>query len=178
MTKRRNLLKLLLSNKRIDLTQSGFSLTSRLFIVFVFVLVHFILFLGIKGNLSYGRAAGTLVVSGITTISLIYLYTHLQAISLKGDMIIFKSLNNSSKITSINSVRNVRSIRILGIYVTFLQYSLDGNLRKAIMLTRSAKLPSSPEKAMKKAIRISKKEKANHKPGSVSRNESGRLSFI
>ena len=92
-----------------------------------------------------------------------------KATSLKGDTIIFNSLDNKSSVTSIRSIRKIRSKTALGIQWTRLSYMLDGVPRSAVILNRIANSRMNPELTLRKALEINKK-KANHKPGPVATN--------
>jgi hypothetical protein len=48
-----------------------------------------------------------------------------------------------------------------------LSYNLDGKDRKTYIFTGKTAFSYTPEKLLKKAIELSKKQKANHKPGPV-----------
>ena len=87
---------------------------------------------------------------------------------IKGDTLIFNSLNKTSNVTTLRSVKNVSTKTILGIQWTNIAYSFDGATRKARFISRASRLPFRPESTMKAAIKMSIKRKASLKPGPVS----------
>lgn len=93
-----------------------------------------------------------------------------RSLVIKGDSLILKSYNKRSLVTSLRSVKKVRTLRLPGMYLTRLEYNLDGRNNRVLVLHRSWAVRATPEKIMRKAINRSweeKKKKANHKPGSV-----------
>ena len=101
-----------------------------------------------------------------------YLYCQqkIKATVLKGDTLIVKSMNKSSKVASLRSIKSVKTKSMLGLQYTHLSYSLDGRTEEAMFVGKSSYLPFSPENTIKEAVKLSKKRKANHKPGPVSVN--------
>ena len=94
----------------------------------------------------------------------------IKAAVLKGDTLIVNSMNKSSTVTSLRSINKVRTKSMMGLQLTQLSYSLDGKVESAMFVGKASYLPFSPENTIKKAVKLSKKRKANHKPGPVSVN--------
>jgi hypothetical protein len=93
-----------------------------------------------------------------------------RRVIVKGDTLILKNYHKRSLVTSLRSVKKVRTFRLPGVYVTRLEYNLDGVNRSTVIVNRSWTVAHTPEQLMRKAIDLSRKErkkKANHKPGSV-----------
>jgi hypothetical protein len=58
--------------------------------------------------------------------------------SLKGETLIFKGIDSKSTITTLGSVRTAHTVQLLGIHITRLKYSLDGQLRSLLVFGNPA----------------------------------------
>lgn len=90
-----------------------------------------------------------------------------RSASLKGDTLILNCMKSKSIVTSIRSVRRARTYRILTLHCTILNYSLDGRLYTSILFGNPPGVTISLDHVILHAVRWNKKQKANHKPGSV-----------
>ena len=159
---------LLLSRKRVDITSKNyFSLIRGVsFALFLFVLLTNITYLYISGVdfFSLSVSIGILLLFALLFINVL---KNTSSTSIKGDTLILNNSNNKSCVTSLRSIKRVKTASILNINVTHLSYNLDGKDRKTYIFTRKTAFSYTPEKLLKKAIELSKKQKANHKPGPV-----------
>ena len=159
------------AKKRVDLTPENYHTQIKRFFLLIFLFTLSIagvilLILGIN-TISISIALFCLITCGITIRSL---HKRIRTTSIKGNTIIINSLDNKPVVTSIRSVRSVKSKMFLGFEWTTFKYKLDGQKYYSLILNRSNDLPFSTETFIKKAIVMSKKEKANRKPGSVATN--------
>jgi len=92
----------------------------------------------------------------------------IKSATIKGDTLIVNSLNKKSKVASLRSIKNVKTKSFAGLQLTSLNYSLDGRVENALFIGHASYLPFSPENTIKEAVKLSKKRKANLKPGPVS----------
>ena len=159
---------LLLSRERIDLTSKNYfsmlrniSLTTFLLIILfdVMLMSYFDISLIVQGI--------NLVILGLVGLSLLKLLKKTSSTSIKGDTLILKNSSNMPCVTSVNSIKRIKTVSVLFIQITYLYYNLDGKNRKTYIFTRKNAYSFTPEYLLKKAIELSKKQKANHKPGSV-----------
>lgn len=93
-----------------------------------------------------------------------------RSVVVKGDSLILKNYRKRSLVTSLRSIHKIKTTRLPGIYITRLEYNLDGRNRSTLIVNRSWVMVATPEKLIRKAMKLSQKErnkKANHKPGSV-----------
>ena len=169
MNTKRNLLSSLLRKERVDITSTHYQKNIKSFlIVFVLALISFTFWSLWSARLTYSL----LFLSGAMTGSLLtisyYFYRHIQAAAVKGDTLILKSLSKKNKVTTLSSIQKIKTTSIFGVQFTDMIYNLDGLSNRAIIITLASRVPVNPEKSIKKAISFSLKEKANHKPGSVS----------
>ena len=169
MNRKRNLINQLLRRERVDITSSNNrKITKSILIALVVSFLGFTLWNIFNTRLTYSLLFFS---AGTTTLFLaaaLYLYRHIQAACVKGDAIILKSLDKKYNITPLRSIRKIKTNSFLGVQLTDMVYHLDGTNRRAIIITLARRAATKPERAIKKAIEISLKEKANHKPGSVS----------
>lgn len=93
-----------------------------------------------------------------------------NSIAIKGDTLILNAPGRPSCVTSIRAISNVQTNSVLGLQMTKLRYNLDGRTRSIKVINRASSVVYSPEQLLKKAMELSKKQKANHKPGSVLAN--------
>lgn len=181
MKQRRNLIKLLFDRKRIELNSPHHNQLAYLFLSFILCTSILISYLTtVKVGLDYFTLT-IIGLIGLATLTSVRIFMNrLRSISIKGDMIIFKSLRGKNEVTNIQSVRSVTTYHFVNTRLTFVHYRLDGATKRVISITNARNFISSPENAFRKALEISEriKERANHKPGSVLQPESERLSFI
>lgn len=158
------------NRKRIDITPSNYLSKFKLLIVCILLVsIIFDVYLILCFRISF-LTIGLMLITTVPAIMVtILLKKSAKATSLKGDTIIFNSLDNKSSVTSIRSIRKIRSKTALGIQWTRLSYMLDGVPRSAVILNRIANSRMNPELTLRKALEINKK-KANHKPGPVAAN--------
>lgn len=124
----------------------------------------FIVFVFGKSFLTLGLVA---IVSLLPFTLITYLRKYIKSTYMKGETLIFRSFDKSSKVTSLRSVRKVRTKSVMGLQWTRLDYKLDGISNSVLIVNPASKKVSSPEVILNEAIDWSKKRKANHKPGSV-----------
>ena len=124
----------------------------------------FIVFFFGKSFLTIGLVA---LVSFLTMGIILYLRSHIKSTYVTGDTLIFKSFDNSSKVTSLRSVQKVKTKSMLGLALTRLEYNLDGTSNSVLFINPGSSKFSSPDRVLTEAIDWSKKRKANHKPGPV-----------
>jgi hypothetical protein len=90
-----------------------------------------------------------------------------RSASIKGDTLILNGLRTKPTVTSIRSVRKARTYRILWLHCTILHYSLDGRLYTSLLFGNPPGASITLDTVILHAVRWNKKQKANHKPGSV-----------
>ena len=93
-----------------------------------------------------------------------------NSIAIKGDTLILNAPGKPSCVTSVRAIKDVQTSSFLGVQLTRLKYVLDGRTRFVKVINLSSSVESTPELLIKKAMELSKKQKANHKPGSVLTN--------
>lgn len=181
MKQRRNLIKLLFDRKRIEFNSQRHNQTTFIFLGIVFTLTSLISYYSLIEN---GTNLLTLCFIGLTWITVLatfrVLMNRIRTISIKGDMVIFKSLRGKNEVSNIQSIRSVTTYHLFNTRLTFVHYRIDSRTKKIMCITHASSFISSPQNAFRKALEISEriKERANHKPGSVFQPESERLSFI
>ena len=181
MKQRRNLIRLLFDRKRIEMNSRHHN---RLAYCFLFLLLAATLSTGYFAFISVKLSFSTLMMmTGFGLASMLlagYCYYRIRSVSIIGDIVILKSLQDKSEVTNIQSVRSVTSRKLFNKHLTFVHYRLDGATRKVFAVTNARNFRTSPENTFRKALQISEKakERANHKPGSVLQPKSERLSFI
>ena len=77
--------------------------------------------------------------------------------SLKGETLIFKGIDSKSTITTLASVRKAHTFHLLGIRITRLKYSLDGQLRSLLVFGNPAGMNTSIDELILHAKRSKKK---------------------
>ena len=170
MEQENTLTNLIKNRKRIDITPYNYLGKFKLLITAIPVItVLFDAYLLYSFRISYSSLGLMFAVSIMAIIVSILLKKSAKSTTLKGDTIIFNSLDNKSSVTSIRSIRKIKSKSALGIQWTKLNYNLDGVPRSTVILNRIADSRMNPELALRKALEINKK-KANHKPGPVTVN--------
>ena len=168
MNQKRIILGLLLSRKRVDITKKNYFTLIRgiSFVLFLFIVLTNITFL-YYNRLTYFSLAisgGSILIFGFVFRKLL---KNTSSTSIKGDTLILNNSHNRSCVTSLRSIKRVKTASLFNIHVTHLYYNLDGRDRKTLIFTRKRAFTYTPEKLLKKAIELSKKQKANHKPGPV-----------
>ena len=89
-----------------------------------------------------------------------YLHYEKSAV-VKGSILIINSLNSHSIIISLRSIRKVKTKSVLGMSMTKINYSLDGNKNIIRFIGRSHTLPVKPDVLLNNAIkRVKKKGKS------------------
>lgn len=159
----------LYNRKRVSVTPRNYLKRCKLF-----MLLHFVFMSAVIGllfwilGITVLSIAITLAIAFISISSFAYFAKKTKSVAVKGDTLILNSFDKRSCVTSLRSIKNVHTSSLLGIQLTRLNYKLDGLTRSTVVINRSWAVPSTPEQLIKKAIQLSKKKKANHKPGSVS----------
>lgn len=142
----------------------------------VHVIIQFVLGLALGASLLYWLGITVFSISIVAALTLIPLILSLRfrrrtrALVVKGDTLILKNYRKGSLVTSLRSIQKIRTIRLPGVYITRLEYNLDGKNRTTTVVNRSWAVANTPEKLIRKAMELSRRErnkKANHKPGSV-----------
>ena len=150
-------------------------ITSRNYIPRLKVFI-FILFL-----LSGAAAAAILLILGIefytiasAGIALIlpfmamrYLFKHVYKTSVKNDNLIHTRADNRTLVTSVKSVGNFKTFRLFGLVFTRYTFNVDKINKRAFLVTRYRSNEKTPKEILEGLREKYKKEKANHKPGSV-----------
>lgn len=170
MEQENTLTSLIKNRKRIDITPCNYLGNFKLLIAGILLIaIIFDAYLLLSFRISFSTLGLMVAVTSTALIVSFLLKKSAKATALKGDTIIFNSLDNKSSVTSIRSIRKIRSKTALGIQWTKLNYMLDGVPRSTVILNRIANSGMNPEQTLKKALEINKK-KANHKPGPVAMN--------
>jgi len=167
--KKRKLLYSLISRKRVDITPPNYLIKTKLYL-FVFMVTNLVTIsaLIISFGITYMTLGITTFTASFSALIIGYVIKHAQTISIKGGTLITHSMAKRSSVMSLRSIRNVKSKGFFGIEFTTIKYNLDGQNKSTIIINRNNSVPATPERSIKKAIQIYKKEKkANHKPGSV-----------
>jgi len=90
-----------------------------------------------------------------------YIIKNEKSAVVKGSILIINSLNSHSIIISLRSIRKVKTKSVLGMYMTKINYSLDGNKNIIRFIGRSHTLPVKPDVLLNNAIkRVKKKGKS------------------
>lgn len=168
MKKQRALLDQIYARKRVDITSKNYlkSVKQILNICSVStVLIIGVLLWGM--NVSYLSIAISTVIFILAFTLNKYVIKNIRSTSVKGDALILTSINKNSAVTSIRSLQKIESSSFLGFQITKLKYNLDGRNRSSIIINKQGSYPFTPEHSIRKAFELSKKQKANHKPGSV-----------
>ena len=159
----------LYNRKRVDITPRNYLPRFRrhifLTLVFTSLITTLFLYLFNINFLTLGISIGFFV-SAVAFI--VYCQKHTKSVAVKGDSLILNSFKKQSCVTSLRSIKAIHTNTFLGIHWTQMSYNLDGVTRYMIVINRSWAVSSTPEKLVKKAIQLSKRKKANHKPGPVS----------
>lgn len=168
MNQKRIILRLLVSRKRVDITTKNYfsfirGMSILLFLFIVLVNCTFLYFNEVN-FLSVGISTGNLLLFGMIFRNIL---KNTSSTSIKGDTLILNSSNNKPCVTSLRSIKRIKSFTFFTIQITQLYYNLDGRDRKTFIFTRKNAYSYSPENLLRKAIKLSKKQKANHKPGPV-----------
>jgi len=168
MNQKRLILKLLLSRKRVDITCSNYlsNVRNSLIITFITILLLNAYYLSVKGIdfLTLVLVALNLLFFGLLFIKI---RRSTSATSVKGDTLILNNSKQKHCVTSIRSINKIQTTNILMFRITRFSFELDGRNRSTILITRKSPFSFSPEHLLRKAIELSKKQKANHKPGPV-----------
>ena len=160
MQNKRLLIEALLSRKRVNITPHNyFSCLKYCFIAFfLFVLSSSVLIL-----FHYGITFTTLgICIGTITLSIVVILSiakRTKFIAVKGDALIINSMSTISCVTSLRSIVIVKTSSFLGIQLTKLTYKLDGVSKRAMFYSVSSTTPFRPEKSIRKAIELSKKQR-------------------
>ena len=169
MNQKRLILKLLLNRKRVDITCSNYLSNVQYTLIFLFVLVLALngLFLFVKGVEFFSLG---LVVINLLFFAILFrrIRKSTSATSIKGDTLILNNSKRKHIVTSIRSIYKIRSFTFLMFQITEFSFKLDGQKRSRLLITRVNSLSFTPEHLLRRAIELSKKQKANHKPGPVS----------
>lgn len=170
MEQEKTLTNLIKNRKRIEITPCNYLGKFKFLIASIIAFtVIFDAYILIKFRITF-TSLGIVAVLTLASIMIShYLKICAKTTTLKGDTIIFNSIDNKSSVTSIRSIRRIKSKSALGIQWTKLNYNLDGVSKSAVILNRIANGSINPELTLKKALELSKK-KANHKPGPVTAN--------
>lgn len=150
----------LVNRKRVDITPMNYL---RRFSIHLTIYV--LLSLGISGAIivTQGLTYPALFSSVALSLSSIALWTFFRSrtksVAVKGDTLILNSYHNHSLVTSLRSIKDVHTTRIPGVHITRLNFKLDGVNRSALVINRSWAVPSTPERMIRKAIALSKKER-------------------
>jgi hypothetical protein len=167
MEKEKTLSHLIKNRNRIEITPCNYLGKFKLLIASI---IGAVLMFDIYILLSFRITFTSLAIVGVVSLAAVlisyYLKVCAKTTTLKGDTIIFNSIDNKSSVTSIRSIRKIKSKSALGIQWTKLNYNIDGTSKSAIILNRMTQGTLNPELTIRKALEISKK-KANHKPGPV-----------
>lgn len=168
MNQKRIILGLLLSRKRVDITMKNYftlirSISYVLFLIILLVNITFLYYSRVT-YFSLAISVGSVLMFGVIFRRLL---KNTSSTSIKGDTLILNNYHNRSCVTSLRSIKQIKTASVLNIHVTHLYYNLDGRDRKTVIFTRKRSFSYTPEKLLKKAIELSKKQKANHKPGPV-----------
>lgn len=170
MEKEKTLAHLIKNRKRIEITPCNYLGKFKLLIASIIgIVLIFDAYILINFRITFASLGIVGAVSLAGVFISYYLKVCAKTTTLKGDTIIFNSIDNKSSVTSIRSIRKIKSKSALGIQWTKLNYNLDGTTKSAIILNRIAHSTINPEQTIRKALEISKK-KANHKPGPVTAN--------
>lgn len=96
-----------------------------------------------------------------------YLNKHSYVVSIKEDTIIHTRSDDRSFVTPVKTISKLKSYNVLGIVFTKYKFNLDGIHKTSLIVSKWAGKEGNPKYIIKNAIQHYKKEKANHKPGSV-----------
>ena len=169
MNQKRIILNLLNNRKRIDITCKNYLINIRIILISLFLAV---ILLNVLVQYYNEVSIVSLALSAINILffGLIFRKIHnsTSATSIKGDTLILNNAKKKHYVTSIRSIQKVKTASFLGIQMTRLYYNLDGVNRRLFFLTRCSSCSFTPAHLVQKAIKLSKKQKANHKPGPVS----------
>ena len=168
MNQKRIILNLLLSRKRIDITSKNYFSVIRKICFVTFLLILFLNFTLLYFNeitfLSLAVVFGNLLLFGLIFRNLLH---RTSSTAIKGDTLILNSSNNKPCVTSIRSIKRIKTISLFNFKITCLLFNLDGRDRKTLIFTHKNAHSFLPEVLLRKALELSKKQKANHKPGPV-----------
>lgn len=164
----KNILQRLFESERVNLTIDNYFSFVRKTILFILTITIIaigstLLFSGIS-FLSIG-ICGVLFILSITLVT--FLKRNIMSSAVKGGTLIFKRMNNKAYVTSIRAIKEIKSFQLLKKEFTLINFELDGQIRMAIVINNKDDFPFSNEKFIIRAKEIYKKQKANHKPGSV-----------
>lgn len=168
MNQKRLIIKLLHNRKRIDITCSNYLSNVQYTLISLLALIILLngLFLFIKGIefITLGLVALNILFFAILFVRI---RKSTSATAIKGDTLILNNSKRNHLVTSIRSIKKIRSFSFLMFQITRFSFKLDGKNRSNVLITRANSFSFSPEHLLRKAIELSKKQKANHKPGSV-----------
>ena len=170
MKQRRNLIRLLFDRKRIEMNSRYHNRSAYFFLAIVLASS---LSIGVVALYSIHSSLTTfMIITGLSLLTLAFAafcYYNIRSVSIIGDNVILKSLQDKSEVTNIQSVRSVTSRKLLNKHITFVHYRLDGRTQKIFAVSNVNNFRTSPENTFRKALQFSEKakERANHKPGSV-----------
>lgn len=169
MTKETQLIAEFSNRSRVRISPENYTKRVRLFLYAGIALIFlFDLYLLLSSRLTFLNLG--VIASSIILGAGVYFFCSLKIKStvVKGDTLIVKSLSQKNKVASLRSIKNVRTKSLMGIQWTNLKFSLDGRNESILFFGKSSQLPISPEVAIREAVKMSKKRKANLKPGPVS----------
>lgn len=168
MQSHRAFLELLTQKKRVEITPLNclhrLKVLALVLLLFTVSISSLLLF---QYGVTFLTLSSALVLLLVTGIVIYYFRMRFKSLAIKGDTMIINSFDNKACVTSIRSIKTVRTSTIFGFHWTSIDFKLDGVTRSCLFINRISSVPVTPEIAIKKALQLSKKRKANHKPGSV-----------
>ena len=168
MNKQRALLDRLYARKRVRITPKNYLKSVKRVISTCFIFLAVIIGISLWAlNFNYLSIAISVVIVCIAFKLFNFVTQNLRSTSIKGDALILTSINKRSVVTSIRSLQKIKSFHFIGLELTKMKYNLDGKECSSIIINREGAYPFSPERSIRKAYELSKKQKANYKPGSV-----------
>ncbi len=153
---------------RLYLTSRNYIPRLKIFIVFLFLIA------GAASAaiiVALGMEFYAIALAGITLIipflAMRYLFKHVYKTSVKNDNLIHTRADNRTLVTSVKSVGNFKTFRIFGLIFTRYTFNVDKINKRAFLVTRYRSKEQTPKDILEGLREKYKKEKANHKPGSV-----------
>lgn len=169
--KQKSILTRLNEQKRVDLTPRNYSSKiKQLFTALLIITLCINALLILSVGVTILSLVFCLINLGVCSLFIRSLYKTIRSTSIKGGTIILNTIDHKSTVTSLRSVGSIKSKQFLGMEWTTFKYKLDGQKIYVGILNRSVDLPFNTGTLINKAIVLNKKEKANHKPGSVATN--------
>jgi|GEM_PF-2486915 len=169
MHRRRELIQDLSNRKRICILPKNYVVKVRVSLLTILLLIASIdFFLLFSSRLTFVKLGVVMLITIAAFIFYAFCMKKIKSATIKGDTLIVNSLNKKSKVASLRSIKNVKTKSFAGLQLTSLNYSLDGRVENALFIGHASYLPFSPENTIKEAVKLSKKRKANLKPGPVS----------